>query len=251
MNILFKFTIFNKIIYHRLRPGLRACGISILAFGALGGCGGPLGGIQPVDTAQPGRPAYAVGILKGGFAHDSDFLRAAPYLLSERKVEMFAYVAAKAESGEPVCDSAWTSKPDLKIGEQAACAGKRNRRSYVPNRTIQADLSIVAGETQLPLSEGWAIQGIESYKVQPGDIVANQRLKSDAGFFYFNQYCVDAPQPECERLSFRTYRIEPGQEYVVVGALAADGKSIEAYVDEGGERHFYIAPLAHLAELQP
>ncbi|MCR9142591.1 MAG: TMEM43 family protein [bacterium] len=224
-----------------------ACGILILAVSA---CGGPLGGIESVETAEPGRPAYAVGVLKGDFANDFDFLTGAPYLTSEREVEMYSYVLTGGESGSPACESAWTTEPDLKIGEQPACSGKRNRRSYVPNRKAQAELAVVAGDVTLPLAAGWTVRGVDAYAVQPEDIVENQRLKSHDGYFYFNQYCIDAPKPECERLRFTTIRFDPQQEYLVVGALAADGKSLGPFQDEKGEEHFYIAPLAHLAEIQ-
>ncbi len=224
-------------------------GISILAL--LVACGGPLSGIESVETAEAGRPAYALGLLRGDFSGDRDFLRSAPYLSSKRTVEMYAYVdGTNLESGAEFCENAWTSEPNLKVDETVACAGKRNRRSYVPNREYRAELSVVVGEREFALAEGWTVRSIEKYEVQAGDIVENQRLKYHDGFFFFNQYCIDAPQPECERLRFETIRADPKAEYVVVGAVSADGKSIEAYVDEAGERHFYIAPRAHLAELQ-
>lgn len=222
-------------------------GIGILSFV---GCGGPLSGIESIQSAVEGKPVYAVGLLKGKFAIDYDFLQPAPYLLSQRSVEMYAYVEKTGEADAVFCGSEWTGSPDLKIDDRPACAGKRNRRSYVPNRTLQAQLSVVIGEKEWSLSAGWVLIDLESYAVQPGDIVLNQRLKSHGGLFYFNQYCIDGPQPECERLKFETYRFDPKVEYVIVGAIAADGKSIGPYTDEKGEQHFYIAPLAHLSQLK-
>jgi hypothetical protein len=197
---------------------------------------------------------YAVGQLTGQPAFDRDFLEEAPYLLSQRSVEMYAYVEQTGPDGKPVCASAWTDEPDLNIGERPACAGKVNRRSYVPKRAQYASLALQLNEVgtdssrALELQEGWEVRGLAPYRVSEKDIVTNQRLKSHADHFYFNQYCIEAPAPECERIRFTTYRYDPAAQYVLVGAMAPDGR-IGPFVDEKGQRHYYIAPHDHLAEI--
>ena len=221
-----------------------------IAMFPLVGCGGPLSGIKPIQQAAPGEPAYVVGIPGGKFANEFDFLRSAPYLQIGRTVEMHAFAEKSDASGAVTSGSEWTGDPDLKVDERPACAGKQNRRSYVPNRALWADLTITGADGKVwSVLSGWSLKDLPAYTVQPGDIVENQRLISHNEYFYFNQYCIDAPQPECERLIFKTTRVDPGVEYIVVGAATADGASIGPFVDEKGERHFYIAPLAHLSEI--
>lgn len=217
----------------------------------LGACGGsPIAGSTAVTDAQPGTnaPVIAVGQLRADpEARDYDFLRPAPYLSIDRGVEMFAFRAAANHAG---CENAWQAEPEKKFAADHPCAGEVNRRSYVPNRTKTAALRIVVSgasdaESQTyRLTDGWELKDIAEYAVQPGDIVENQRLQSHEGYFYFNRYCTQDPRPECERVRFRAHRFDPKAEYLVIGRLAADGATIEAYTAEDGTSFFIVAPAA-------
>ena len=204
--------------------------------------GGPTENLPPVTEAEPGEAIYALGTLRGQAAADFDFLKPAAYLRTKRQVEMYAYIAKSAEDR---CDQEWTATPDLDIASHPVCSDKINRRSYVPNREGRADLTIVVDGKEYALAGNWETRELPEYKVQPEDIVENQRLRQHKEFFYFNQYCTEDPRAECERVRFTTIRFDPAAQYVVVGALRADGQSIGPYKAEDGTEYFYIAPASH------
>ncbi len=205
---------------------------------------------NPAADAADGTIVYAVGRLEAAPLHDRFFLQPGSYFRFERRVEMFAYYEdvkkeTRVVEGKTVeiatssCLMQWTAEPDLQAHTRPGCAGKRNRQSYVRNESGRAALSIRVGDRIFPIDDAWTLRGVEPYAIQKADIVANQVLYSDQKYFYFDQYCRDAPTGDCERIELRAWRLNPALTYTVLGRLS--GGRITAVQGEAGS-YLWILP---------
>lgn len=200
--------------------------------------------------AADGAIVFATGRLEAAPLHDRFFIAPGPYFRFERRVEMYAHFEdVKKETriveGKSVdittssCQMHWTAEPDMQVHTRPGCAGKRNRQSYVRNESGRASLSMRVGDRVFPIDDAWTLRGVEPYAIQKADIVPNQVLYNDAQFFYFDQYCRDAPTGDCERIQLTAWKLDPAATYTVFGRLS--GGRITAAPGESGP-HLWILP---------
>lgn len=206
----------------------------------------PMDAAVPVAEAQPGDLVIATGRLKAEPAGDAVFFQYGRYAHWKRTVQVYAYHPNDV-AGEESCVSEWTGDPDLNVHEQPACAGNRNRRSFVPNREGYADLTLVTDGGEFTVERGWEPRGLPERAMTDEDLVPNQRMHFDGTYFYFNQYCVDAPRHECERVRLLAYPYDPEANYSVVGKLVVDGDqrrlapfSVPAGEEGGTQREVFV-----------
>jgi hypothetical protein len=248
--------------YYTKRINLRSGPASLAPLAALlmallataAACGGEprslFQGASSAPDAEEGAVVYAVGRLEAAPLHDRFFLQPGSYFRFERHVEMFAHYEDVKKETRVIEDKSvdittssclmhWTAEPDLQVHTRSGCAGKRNRQSYVRNESGRAALSIRVGDRVFPIDEAWTLRGVEPYAIQKADIVANQVLYNDAKFFYFDQYCRDAPTGDCERIQLTAWKLDPAATYTVFGRLS--GGRIMAAQGESGP-HLWILP---------
>jgi hypothetical protein len=236
------------------RPRRLALALLAALLGTVGACGGEpqslFRGASPAADAADGAVVYATGRIEAAPLHDRFFITPGAYFRFERRVEMFAHFEdvkkeTRVVEGKSVdittstCRMQWTAEPDLQVHTRPGCAGKRNRLSYVRNESGRAALSIRVGDRLFPIDDAWTLRGVEPYAIQKSDIVANQVLYTDAEFFYFDQYCRDAPTGDCERIQLTAWKFDPSATYTVLGRLS--GGRITAAQGESGP-HLWILP---------
>ncbi|MCB1309813.1 MAG: hypothetical protein KDK30_16600 [Leptospiraceae bacterium] len=205
-------------------------------------CGAPCSAVSVQSTPADGSIVYATGRIQAAYIGDRSILKPGPYFRWERMAQAYSY-AVNSQTGD--CIMLWTADPNLNIHNTEACAGQFNGEPYTGTDNGQVDtMELMTGSDRFGLDANYELVNIPGYTVTLADIRGNQVLQKQGDYFYFNEYCINDPGPDCERFRYTVYRYNPESDYTVLGVL--HGNRITANEDQG---HPLIIAPADYADL--